>query len=52
MRALFAASLPQNPAILWWLVGLVALFCGILAWSLRPARSQALEAQSRQPLQD
>lgn len=52
MRALFAASLPQNPALLWLLLGLVGLFCGILIGTLRPSRSQALDEISRQPLND
>jgi len=52
MRTIFAASLPQNPALPYLLVGLVLLFCGILAWTLRPSRSQALAELSQQPFND
>lgn len=52
MRAMMAASLPQNP----WLLGtfflVLLVFAGVLALSLRPGRPQDIRAASELPFQD
>jgi len=51
MRAIIASAIPTSDRP-WMLVAMVALFIGILAWSLRPAKTAELDETSRQPLND
>jgi cbb3-type cytochrome oxidase subunit 3 len=43
---------PENPMNLWFLLLFVAVFAGIVAYLLRPAKQAELEATSHLPLND
>lgn len=52
MRELFARALPDNPMNLWFLLLFVAIFAGIVAFLLRPAKQAELDQASRLPFND
>lgn len=52
MGDLIKTALPDNPMNLWFLLLFVAVFAGIVAWTLRPSKRQELQETSRQPLND
>jgi len=51
-RAFLAKALPDNPMNLWFLLLFAAVFAGVVAWTLRPAKRKELEDASRQPFND
>ena len=52
MRALFAASLPENPWLLTVQLVCIAIFIAVVGWQLLPARRQEQDEASRLPLND
>lgn len=52
MVSLVKAALPDNPMNLWFLLLFVAVFSGIVAWTLRPSKEAELRECSRLPLND
>ena len=43
---------PENPMNLWFLLLFVAIFAGIVAYLLRPAKQAELDVTSQLPLND
>lgn len=52
MGSLIKSALPDNPMNLWFLLLFVAVFVGIVAWTLRPSKRVELQETSRQPFND
>lgn len=52
MKAIFAASLPNNPWLLGAFIGVLILFALVLIVSLRPSASRELDEASQLPLND
>lgn len=52
MRAIFSASLPENPYLMGLLILFVGLFCALVLRLYRPSKAPDLDQESRLPLQD